>query len=108
MTINRWIEVTFQKAGIHCYPAAATNPDLAEVSYLASPHRHVFHFYVTIEVFHDDREIEFILFKQWLQSLFGDGTMNIDYQSCEMLAEALVNTVVATYPQRNVCVRVYE
>jgi hypothetical protein len=49
------IWVTFQKEGVHCYPAAATDPTLAtgdqyDVSFLASPHRHIFHFRVAISV----------------------------------------------------------
>ena len=59
---QRRIWVTFQKEGIHCYPAAATDPTLAtgdeyDVSFLSAPHRHIFHFRVWIDVFHDDRDI---------------------------------------------------
>jgi hypothetical protein len=107
MAIKRWIEVSFSKEGIHCYPAAATDPNLVGVSYLAHPHRHIFYFYVKVEVFHDDRDIEFILFKQWISSLLTEG-FNMDYQSCEMLAETLVNTIVDTYPGRAATVKVYE
>ena len=71
---QRNIWVTFQKEGIHCYPAAATDPQLAtgdeyDVSFLASPHRHIFHFRVAIAVYHNDRDIEFIQFKRWLENL---------------------------------------
>ena len=66
---HRQIWVTFQKEGIHCYPAAATDPTLNtndeyNVAFLASPHRHIFHFRVSIDVFHNDRDIEFIQFKR--------------------------------------------
>ena len=59
---KRSIWVTFRKEGIHQYPAALTDPNLAtgdeyDVSFLGHPHRHIFHFKVQIEVFHDDREI---------------------------------------------------
>ena len=52
---NRMIWVTFQKEGIHAYPAAATDPALAtgdeyDVSFLGTPHRHIFHFTVAIQV----------------------------------------------------------
>ena len=72
---RKWIWVTFQKEGIHKYPAALEDPKLAtggwdDVSFLGYPHRHIFHFRVQIEVFHDDREIEFIQFKRWLQRLY--------------------------------------
>ena len=66
---KRWIWVTFKKEGIHKYPAALEDPALAtgdeyDVSFLGYPHRHIFHFKVAIEVFHDDRDIEFIQFKR--------------------------------------------
>ena len=45
---NRVIWVTFQREGIHKYPAAATDPNLADVSFLANEHRHIFHFKVAL------------------------------------------------------------
>ena len=50
----RTIFVRFQKEGIHKYPAAATDPALAtgdeyDVSFLATLHRHIFHFEVTMQ-----------------------------------------------------------
>jgi hypothetical protein len=107
MAMKRFIEISFNKEGIHCYPAAATDPNLADVSYLASPHRHIFYFYVDIEVYHNDREIEFIQFKHWASSLFTEG-QNVDYKSCEMLAEELVEAIILNYPGRAVGVWVYE
>ena len=67
---DRYIWVKFQKEGIHKYPAAATDPQLADVAFLANPHRHIFHFRVSISVFHNDRDIEFIQFKRWLEALY--------------------------------------
>ncbi len=62
---NKMIWVTFRKEGIHKYPAAATDPNLAtgdeyDVSFLATPHRHIFHFRVWLSVTHNDRDVEFI------------------------------------------------
>ena len=54
----KMIWVTFRKEGIHKYPDA---PD--GVEFLKYPHRHIFHFRVELEVFHDDRDVEFILLK---------------------------------------------
>ena len=52
---NKMIWVTFQKEGMHKYPAALTDPALAtgdeyDVSFLGYPHRHIFHFKVWIGV----------------------------------------------------------
>ena len=83
----RTIFVRFQKEGIHKYPAAATDPALAtgdeyDVSFLATLHRHVFHFEVTVEVFHNDRDIEFIQFKRWLENQYSQNIRALDYKSC--------------------------
>ena len=112
-TLTRWIEVRFQKEGIHCYPAAATDPrlktgDAYDVSFLANPHRHMFHFRVRIKVTHNDRDIEFIQFKRWLESLYSTGVLELDYKSCEMLAEDIIDAVTAKYPGRDIEVEVSE
>jgi hypothetical protein len=108
MSIKRWIEVSFQKEGIHKYPAALDDPKLADVSFLGYPHRHIFHFYVRLEVEHNDRDVEFILFKRELENLFETGTMQCDYKSCEMLAEDLINYIQENYSKRDITVKVYE
>ena len=77
-----FIWVTFQKEGIHKYPQALTDPKLKEVEFLGYPHRHMFHFKVKIQVFHDDRDLEFILFKRELEGLYSSaGTMSLNNQS---------------------------
>ena len=91
---QRSIWVTFTKEGVHMYPGADTDPKLAtgdwdDVSFLGYPHRHMFHFRVSIEVFHDDREIEFIQFSRWLQRLLSENVMTLDYKSCEMIADEM-------------------
>jgi hypothetical protein len=108
MITKRLIEVTFQKEGIHKYPAALTDPKLKEVEFLGYPHRHIFHFKVSLEVFHNDRDVEFILFKRELEALYGNNTLNIDFMSCEMLAEELIGYISENYPNRDMVVKVYE
>ena len=105
--------VTFQKEGIHCFPAAATDPKLNtgdeyDVAFLASPHRHIFHFRVCIDVFHDDRELEFIQFKRWLESLYSGNILELNYKSCEMIADDLYLQIAAKYPNRDVWIEVSE
>lgn len=85
------IFVTFQKEGIHKYPAALTDSSLTEVSFLGYPHRHMFHFKVEISVTHNDRDVEFILFKRELESQYDSGVLQLDYKSCEMMAEDVIN-----------------
>jgi hypothetical protein len=110
---QRRIWVTFQKEGIHFYPAAATDPALKtgdeyDVSFLGAPHRHIFHFRVWIDVVHNDRDIEFIQFKRWVQKLYESGTIQLDYKSCEMMADDLYLQIAARYPERSVWIEVSE
>ena len=110
---NKMIWVTFRKEGIHKYPAALTDPTLAtgdeyDVSFLGYPHRHIFHFRVWISVEHSDRAIEFIQFKRWLENLYNQGTLQLDYKSCEMMAEDLYEQIAAKYPRREVWIEVSE
>ena len=110
---QRKIWVTFQKEGVHCYPAAATDPQLAtgdeyDVSFLGTPHRHIFHFQVWIDVFHNDRDIEFIQFKRWLENLYKDSILELDYKSCEMIADDLYIQIASRYPNRAVWIEVSE
>lgn len=112
-TANRWIWVTFQKEGIHCYPAAADDPNLAtggwdDVSFLGVPHRHIFHFRVAIKVTHNDRDIEFIQFKRWLEGLYNNGTVELNHKSCEMIAEELAQVIHTKYPNRSITITVAE
>jgi hypothetical protein len=112
---GRRIWVTFRREGIHCYPAAATDPKLNtageyDVSFLASPHRHIFHFRVSIDVFHNDRDIEFIQFKRWLESLYSgnNSVLELDFKSCEMIADDLYVQIADRYPNRAVTIEVSE
>ena len=116
---QRQIWVTFRKEGIHCYPAAATDPALNtageyDVSFLANPHRHIFHFRVSIDVFHNDRDIEFIQFKRWLENLYSNNgivsnpVLELDWKSCEMIADDLYIQIAERYPNRAVVIEVSE
>ena len=110
---RRSIWVTFTKEGIHKYPAALDDPKLAtgdeyDVSFLGYPHRHTFYFRIGIEVFHNDRDIEFIQFKRWLENLYKDDILQLDYKSCEMIADELYTNIAAKYPHRAVTISVAE
>ena len=110
---NKMIWVTFQKEGMHKYPAALTDPTLAtgdeyDVSFLGYPHRHIFHFKVWIGVTHDDRDIEFIQFKRWLENLYKEGTLQLDYKSCEMMSGDLYDSISNKYPGREIWIEVSE
>jgi hypothetical protein len=110
---SKMIWVTFQKEGMHKYPAALTDPALAtgdeyDVSFLGYPHRHIFHFKVWISVTHDDRDIEFIQFKRWLLNLYKDAILSLDFKSCEMMSQDLYDSISQKYPDREVWIEVSE
>jgi hypothetical protein len=110
---SKMIWVTFRKEGIHMYPGADTDPKLAtgdwdDVSFLGVPHRHIFHFKVWIEIFHDDRDIEFIQFKRWLQRLYDNSVLELDHRSCEMISNDLFLQIAQRYPGRNIWIDVSE
>lgn len=100
---QKFIWVTFQKEGIHKYPDAPEG-----VEFLKYPHRHMFHFRVELEVFHDDRDVEFILLKRELEALYAEGTLQLDYKSCEMMADDLYDYISTAYPERDVVIEVSE
>lgn len=118
-----FIVVKMQEEGIHCYPDAPS-----EVSYLSCAHRHMFHVELEIEVFDDDRELEFIMVKHkmqkhlnalfnphsnsipWLPNKLSHRFMNGTF-SCEMVARALQYLCKEHFPhqpQRKVNVKVFE
>lgn len=115
---ERKIWVTFQKEGVHMYPGADTDPKLAtgdwdDVSFLGVPHRHIFHFRVWIDVLHNDRDIEFIQFKRWMERLYqqvdsSTSVLQLDHKSCEMMADDLYEQIAEKYPDRAVWIEVSE
>lgn len=100
---QKFIWVTFQKEGIHKYPEAPEG-----VEFLKYPHRHMFHFRVEMEVFHDDRDVEFILLKRELEALYSEGTLQLDFKSCEMMADDLYEYLEDKYEGRDIVIEVSE
>ena len=91
------ITVRTSYEGIHRYPGASD-----DVVFLRQPHRHTFGVCVELEVFHDDREIEFITLKRliidWLKGR-EDLKSHIWYMgtlSCEQVASGLMNHLFKT------------
>jgi len=102
--MTNYIWVTNQKELYHAYPNA---PE--EVSFLRNKHRHIFHFKTYIEVMHDDREIEFIMFKNFIQLGFLEQIdIELNNKSCEMLSDLLYAYVNSAYPNRKIIIEVSE
>lgn len=106
MKTETYIKVSFQFEGFHKRPKA---PE--EVKFLRDLHRHMFHVKATIEVNHDDRDLEFILVKRHLESQVQNMFEEIgEYRSCEMMASWYVQHILKHYDlgERYVSVEVSE
>lgn len=91
--IKRYISVTTQREFIHQYVDA---PE--QVSFLREPHRHMLHIEVEIQVYHDDRELEFILVKRGLEEFLDTLHLNVcSNRSCEMIACSIVDYLKTLY-----------
>lgn len=97
------IEVKTQFEGIHLYPNA---PE--EVSFLRHPHRHMFHVAVVLDVFHDDREVEFFILQRQINAYIKGRGEDMNYRSCEMISKEILEHVIGMYPGRSCEVRVFE
>lgn len=103
MAKKQFVYCSFVKEGYHYFPEAATDPryktgDAMDVSHLGTRHFHYFYFKVWVEVTHANRDIEFIQLRRWLESLYTNGTLEMDHRSCEMLSDDLHAAVYAKYP----------
>lgn len=112
---TKTITVTTSFEGIHRYDKAPK-----EVAFLRTPHRHVFNVRVEVEVFHDDRDIEFIILKHRIDEAIREeagfdehtNTWDLETGSCEMvasrIAEMYLPQFVDKYNQRYIGVTVDE
>jgi len=87
------IIIKFQLEGFHNFPKAKEL--FPEVSFLSERHRHIFQFELEKKVNHDDRDVEFILFKRevqsWLNSKFGTPS-EFGSMSCEAIGRLLLES----------------
>ena len=92
--MNTNVIVKLQVEGIHNWPDAAEV--FPEVAFLSEHHRHMFHITCKKKVNHDDRDVEFIMFKRDIQEYLYDkyykGLVRCHFfksMSCEMIAREL-------------------
>ena len=104
---KKFVWVTFQRKGYHCYPDAP-----ADVAYLQARHRHLFKFRVKIEVLGTNREIEFHQFQNRIEGWYDQGALQLSYKSCEMIADDLYHRIRVEYHSpahsRELCIEVSE
>lgn len=98
--LKYWINIpNIVKEGLHLWSEAKD-----DIQFLSNEHFHYFHISVKIEVFHNDREIEFIQFRRWLEK----NIVDINYMSCEMIGGYVISTIVEHFPNRDIVVTVSE
>lgn len=101
-----WAKVQFRYEGLHKYPNMPE--DMSHVGFLANEHRHEFHCTVWVEVFHDNRDVEYIDLKRALRERYDRGTVDMDYKSCEMMAREIAEFVLKRHGDRYIKVEVLE
>lgn len=93
---KKYIKVQFTQEGLHQYKGAPK-----EVNFLRQVHRHLFYITVKIEVFHLDRELEFLMVAHKIKKFikenipFNDEYMLIN--SCEELAQKILDSLKVDY-----------
>lgn len=95
------IIIRFTAEGFHHWPGAPEKR-----AYLADSHRHLFYVEVALEVFKQDREVEFHDLLDLSRDYFGTGDFGA--QSCETLAHNLLRVIIEDFPGRDVAVSVFE
>lgn len=97
MKTETLIGIRFELEGMHCYPNASENHGEA-VKFLEFPHRHRFFFDCKKRVKHDNRDEEFILLKNIVESyvkrnlpiIKGTSIYDLGNRSCEQIAKHLL------------------
>lgn len=103
--VSKWATVRFTREGFHHWPEAK-----GKRSYLAQRHRHLFYVEASVQVQHNEREIEFHDFLEFCRENFGGSSQNQQFggHSCESLGEALAKKITLQFPNRSVIVKVFE
>lgn len=92
-TPNTLAFVRFTAPGFHCWIDAPEDR-----AYLRALHRHLFHIEVRLELFHDERDVEYHNLLDYARSCFDEE--NHGGKSCETMARALADMIGAKWPGR--------
>lgn len=125
------VTATFDLEGVHSFPNVEKmlkqqplkGLGATDVSFLKFPHRHRFYFEITVDVKHNDRDIEFIQLQRLIKLGFEadyltlgilgatqGGCCNFGSKSCEDLGEKAIEYLIREFPdyEGNVSVSVFE
>lgn len=90
--MKKSVYATCKVEGFHFWLEA---PDM--VKYLKNVHRHMFHIKLIIGVDGENREIEFILMKHWLENTVNHILIEPSNKSCEMIAQEIIGLAKGVY-----------
>lgn len=105
MVVKKWVTINTQFEGFHHWGDA---PDL--VAFLRNSHRHIFYVKVYMTVEDEDRDIEIILAKRYIDKKLSAMKNMIDTEgwSCERIARELAEDLLASYDSSEIQVQVLE
>jgi hypothetical protein len=86
------ITVSFSFEGVHLFENAA-----GKYAFLAYPHRHLFIGKFTTTVEHNDREIEFLEFREALLNFVHSWGIDLGRRSCEDMCHEILDWFQTTY-----------
>ena len=102
--MKTFVKIKTQFEGIHCWINA---PE--EVYYLRTPHRHDFYVTCEIEVYHNDRELEFFTILHKLETFISKNIKDLPLTtSCEEYASFIFSFLREEYGDRQMSVEVSE
>lgn len=93
--MKKFVVIKTAFPGLHHWPECP----LDEVGYLRDLHRHLFWVVMKWQVGHNDRDIEFITYKNAVEDFIKNAwyNQNLGESSCEMLAEVLMKKFGADF-----------
>ena len=98
------IKIKTQFVDFHRWPKA---PEA--VKFLRNLHRHIFYVVVKIQVWDDDRELEYFTIKELVDKIIKEDIIIMnEAKSCEMMAATMLDLIEAFLPDRFISVEVNE
>lgn len=84
--------------------------DTKEGNFLRWPHYHLFKVVIKIEQEHNNRDIEFLNFKHWIENILRNAMTKGKHYSCEQYCEEIAKIIrnIKEYRNRELVIQVWE
>ncbi len=100
---TRYARILASFEALHHWPDA---PE--EVEFLRVLHRHMFNVEVELQVFHDDRELEYYMVKRELSDYIAVSMPRLETTSCEQYADLIASFLSRQYGERKMKITILE